>query len=171
MKKAAYLEWAATAAPKERRKHRAKDFDQAMMLPGTFELMDGTGLDPLAAGWLAGITLEAVSSHPHLFGISTNYTYPSLIVAWASCTPDKRPRGIDINERRFERWISVQHDEWAYFYRHTLEALKVVRGLDFDLGSLYDIAALRAADAESVQESFGFICASQFYLNQPKERS
>lgn len=173
-----YAKWAlGVAASRIRQRSRLSTYDEAATSGLAFELQELTELRFDEAAWLAGVTCYVAITHPELLkwtGEPQNGA--GFIYTWATCAPNLRgSQRVDINERRFERWIkaATDADALADWYGYTLEALKVVRGKLFDIRTLFDIARLRAFHfADELPQvgprSFSGYCALEFYSHQPQ---
>jgi len=173
--RAQYIAW-ARARPGIRRRYAAhlETYVAAAESRAAFDLHLETGLPFTEAAWLAGMTMHLAITHPAL--LDERKAAPEsagFLYSWATMSPDRREvRRVDINERRFESWLSIAQngDMLEQWYALSIKALQVIRGLPFDLGTLFDIAALRAAyDLPEVgPESFAGRCALEFYHHQPR---
>lgn len=140
-----YLAWAAQALSRPSRP--LTEFSAAAAHPMTHDLMSATGLPPDQAAWLTGVTLALQRTHrAELPGMLAGEEAPPLIYRWAEVAPILPDWKIDINQRRFERWLDAE--TWDDFFRHTEEALRVIRDKPFRMADLYDIAAERSANID-----------------------
>lgn len=166
-----YLEWARSPVS-ARERGKPTSFDMAELSGRAFELQELTGLRFDEAAWLAGITAMLSYSHHQLLKPDLPVPQAGFIYTWATLSPDTRNSGrVHINQRRFERWLNActEHGRKSEWYSYTLEALKVVRGADFDIRTLYDIAALRCDPEAPVAgvNSLASRLALEFYSHQP----
>lgn len=164
MSRESYIEWALTRS-REMQGH-LKTLNAALWSKAFADLQHEVNpdLSDDACAWLAGIASEMRYTHPKIEKTSKS----GFVYRWATQSPDLREiKRIDINERRFERWIKANN--WEDFYKNTLEALLVIKGLDFDVGALYDIAILRDKFRDAVYKTEGFQgrMALEFYNHQP----
>lgn len=140
-----YLAWAAQALSCASRP--LTEFSAAAAHPMTHALMSATGLPPDQAAWLTGVTLALQRTHrAELPGMLAGEEAPPLIYRWAEVAPILPDGKIGINQRRFERWLDAE--TWDDFFRHTEEALRVIRDKPFRMADLYDIATERTADID-----------------------
>jgi len=151
---------------------KLKGFEEACRSQPAFDLQDVTELRFEESAWLAGVTYNLAVGHHELLSGAEPSQFPDFIYSWATCAPDLSKSGrVHIN-RRFERWLGVTTGDgrMAECYDYTLEALRVLRGRQFDTRSLYDIALLRSSEdtPETGPRSFAGRCALEFYARQPK---
>lgn len=173
-----YAKWAlGVPAARIRQRSRLSTYDEAATSGLAFELQDLTDLRFDEAAWLAGVTCHVAITHPELLKwIGEPQDRAGFIYTWATRAPNLRAsQRVDINERRFERWLKAATDDDALadWYGYTLEALKVVRGKNFDIRTLFDIARLRALHLSDElpqvgPRSFSGYCALEFYSHQPQ---
>lgn len=173
-----YAKWAlGIPAARTRQRSHLSTYDEAATSGLAFELQELTGLRLDEAAWLAGVTCHVAITHPELLKwVGEPQDEPGFIYTWATCAPNLRAsQRVDINERRFERWLNAATDADALpaWYGYTLEALKVVRGKPFDIRTLFDIARLRALHCADElppagPRTFSGYCALEFYNHQPQ---
>lgn len=173
-----YANWAlGVPAARLRQRSRMSTYDEAATSGLAFELQELTGLRFDESAWLAGVTCHVAITHPALLKWAGEPPdAPGFIYTWATCAPNLRgSQRVDINERRFERWLksATDADALADWYGYTLEALKVVRGKHFDIRTLFDIGRLRALHfADELPQvgprAFSGYCALEFYNHQPQ---
>ncbi|MCK9510733.1 MAG: hypothetical protein M0R28_05855 [Pigmentiphaga sp.] len=160
MSAASYLAWAEQALATPSR--APLDIQQAIDHPAVSAVIDATDLAEEPAAWLAATTLQLRYSHQEGLKrmLSGRETLP-LAYRWATLAP-RLEKQTHINEVRFARWLDA--GDWQHFLRHTIEALRVLKGSSFRLEDLHDIAVERTADFDKWRRT----TAQAFYPYQPK---
>lgn len=167
-----YFEWAAGTIS---RVEKSNEYEDALYMRATHDLIQRTGWDGETATWLGGITSWIARHQPQR--LAENGAMP-MLYQWATLAPNLRGSGrVDINERRFERWMQAATAPGAEpeFYAYSIEALQVLRELPFDLRSLFDIGeklADRRAERLPItgSKTFGATVALGFYPFQREGR-
>jgi hypothetical protein len=163
-----YLRWALHSF-EDQCLVQAQSIEQAWFVPKMPVLGCAVDLPEMAAAWLAGMTQAAIKSHPHLFDGQPGS--PGFVSAWGSLSPDRRPLRLSEGELLFNRWVSLPLDQWDEFYLLSLQALRSLKGVAFDLSSLYDIAHLRSAALAADDHSWDNQCFACFIRAQPQSES